>query len=76
MCNPCDMFHVTTGKTEKQSKYSLTVKEFLKCELNIIHPPKRNSAFCDNMDKLKSFMLSEVSQTKTHTVCFHLYVES
>ena len=52
------------------------MKEFLKCELNVIHLPKRNSAFCENMDKLKSFMLSEVSQTKTHTVCFHLYVES
>ena len=53
------------------------MKEFLKCQLNVIHPSKRNPAFCDNMDnKLESFMLSEVSQTKTHTVSFYLYVES
>ena len=28
------------------------------------------------MDELEGIMISEISQTKTNTVCFHIYVES
>ena len=33
-------------------------------------------AICSNVDGPKNIMLSEISQRKTNTICYHLYVES
>ena len=37
---------------------------------------KGNFAFGNNMDGPKGIILSEISQRKTNTVYFHLYVDS
>ena len=42
----------------------------------LIHKTEWNLAICDNMDDLKGIMLSEISQTKTNSVWFHLHMES
>ena len=37
---------------------------------------RRHFTLCDSMMDLKNIMLSEISQSKTNTIWFHLYVES
>ena len=39
------------------------------------HKTEWNLTICDNMDGPSGYFLSEISQTKTNTGKFHLYVE-
>lgn len=36
---------------------------------------ERNFAICNNMDRTGGYVSYLVEQSKTNTVCFHLYVE-
>ena len=40
------------------------------------HKKECNFAICNNMDGLGGYYASKISQTKTNTVCYHLYMES
>ena len=40
------------------------------------HKEEQNNAVCSNVMDLEIFTLREVSQRKTDTVCYPLYVES
>ena len=68
----------TIAKKWKQTKYPSTVEWikmwYIYIHWNISHK-NENLPFATWMD-LEELKLNEVSQTKTNTVCFHLYVES
>ena len=40
------------------------------------HKKEWNVTICDSMNGPRSIMLSDISQTKTNAIWFHLYVES
>ena len=71
----------TITKIWKQSKCP-SVDEWIK-QLRDIYTmeyysaiKRRHFTLCDSMMDLKNIMLSEISQSKTNTIWFHLYVES